>query len=61
MAACGLAETAAAALIARFGGEDAPILNHFMRRPLKNWNGLVVGELRASRELAGDRLPDALA
>ncbi|KXV71464.1 asparaginase [Acetobacter cerevisiae] len=55
------AETAAAALIARFGGEDAPILNHFMRRPLKNWNGLVVGELRASRELAGDRLPDAAA
>ncbi|MCX2561796.1 asparaginase [Acetobacter farinalis] len=53
------AETAAAALIARFGGEDSPVLNHFMRRPLKNWNGLVVGELRAARELAGDRLPDA--
>lgn len=54
------AEVAAAALIARFGGEDAPVLNHFMRRPLKNWNGTVVGELRAARELAGDRLPEGL-
>ncbi|GAN68465.1 asparaginase [Acetobacter orleanensis] len=52
------AETAAAALIARFGDEEAPVLNHFMRRPLKNWNGAQVGELRAAAALAGDRLPD---
>jgi L-asparaginase II len=54
------AETAAAALIARFARiEDAPVLTHFMRRPLKNWNGQLVGELRASSLLAQAYLPPA--
>jgi L-asparaginase II len=52
------AETAAAALIARFARiENAPVLTHFMRRPLKNWNGQLVGELRASSLLAQTYLP----
>lgn len=52
------AETAAAALIARFAQIDnSPALTHFMRRPLKNWNGQVVGELRASSLLAQNFLP----
>ena len=46
------AETAAAALIARFAQVgDSPVLAHFMRRPLKNWNGQLVGELRAAPSL----------
>lgn len=54
------AETAAAALIARFAQiEDSPVLTHFMRRPLKNWNGQHVGELRASALLAQNFLPPA--
>lgn len=54
------AETAAAALIARFARiENAPVLTHFMRRPLKNWNGQLVGELRASSLLAQTYLPPA--
>jgi L-asparaginase II len=54
------AETAAAALIARFARiENAPVLTHFMRRPLKNWNGQLVGELRASSLLAQAYLPPA--
>ncbi len=56
------AETAAAALIARFARIDnAPVLTHFMRRPLKNWNGQLVGELRASTLLAQNYLPPPLA
>lgn len=51
------AEAAAAALIARFGQESSPSLNHFMRRTLKNWNGQVVGEFRASADLAAEHLP----
>lgn len=52
------AETAAAALIARFGKEDSPVLHHYMRRRLVNWNGQPVGELRAAPALAGDCLPE---
>ncbi|MCP1242969.1 asparaginase [Acetobacter lambici] len=56
------AETAAAALIARFARiENSPILAHYMRRPLKNWNGQRVGELRASPMLAEDFLPSAIS
>ncbi|MBO1325232.1 asparaginase [Acetobacter sp. TBRC 12305] len=51
------AEAAAAALIARFGKLDSPNIQHFMRRTLKNWNGQIVGELRAAAELAGAHLP----
>lgn len=55
------AETAAAALIARFAQiENSPVLTHFMRRPLKNWNGQLVGELRASTLLAQNNLPPAV-
>lgn len=52
------AETAAAALIARFAHIDhSPVLAHFMRRPLKNWNGQLVGELRAAPLLAQGNMP----
>lgn len=55
------AETAAAALIARFAQIDhSPVLSHFMRRPLKNWNGQLVGELRASSLLAQNFLPSSV-
>ncbi|MFT8676604.1 MAG: asparaginase [Acetobacter sp.] len=51
------AEAAAAALISRFGKLESARLQHFMRRTLKNWNGQIVGELRAAADLAPDHLP----
>lgn len=51
------AEAVAAALIARFNQEDHPILAHYMRRELKNWNGSVVGEFRVSSNLAPEQFP----
>ncbi|MDN7354514.1 asparaginase [Acetobacter senegalensis] len=53
------AEATAAALIARFGDESSPVLMHFMRQTLKNWNGQSVGEFRVSATLAEDCYPSA--
>jgi L-asparaginase II len=49
------AETVMAALIRRFlplDGAGRGVVESFVRRPLKNWNGIEVGEVRAAGPLA---------
>jgi L-asparaginase II len=50
------AEVIAAALVGRFGtwsGAEQILLDRFMRPTMRNWNGIVVGELRPAAALAG--------
>ncbi|NHO33451.1 asparaginase [Acetobacter sp. LMG 1636] len=48
------AEAAMAALLRRFGGSDFatnPVLNDLTRKELRNWNDILIGEIRASAHL----------
>lgn len=45
------AEAAAAAMIQRFGKIESPVLEHFMAKKLKNWNGTEIGEILVAHDL----------